>query len=178
MLSAVGNLVMEELEEEAMKIAKHTGFAARSGDIYVDVEYFLEHLNEQDPNIRFTTEEELNNELPFLDVRVACQDGKLRTHVHRKKTDTDRLLFFKSHQPISAKRSAIGSLFSLIDSHVGANDIEEREKKKQHLFEVLKQNNHPRTFIGTTLHRIDCKKERVEILGFLRHQQRGSNRNF
>ena len=66
---------MEELEEEAMKIVEQKGFAPRSWDRYVDVflvikksnvEYFLEHLNEQDPNIRFTTEEERNNELPFF----------------------------------------------------------------------------------------------------------------
>ena len=100
---------------------------------------FLEHLNEQDPNIRFTTEEEQNNELPFffLDVRVTCQDGRLRTGVHRKKMHTDRVLSFKSHHPISAKRSVIGSLFSRIDSHFGADDIEGQEKERQHLFAVL-----------------------------------------
>ena len=66
---------MEELEEEAMKIAEQKRIAPRSWDIYADgvfsvikklnVESFLEHLNEQDPNIQFTTEEERNNELPF-----------------------------------------------------------------------------------------------------------------
>ena len=61
-----------------MKIAEQKGIAPRSWNRYVDdvfsvikksnVESFLEHLNEQDPNIGFTTEEEQNNELPFLDV--------------------------------------------------------------------------------------------------------------
>ena len=74
-LLVVANLFMEELEEEAMKIAKQKGFAPRSWDRYADdvfsvikksnVESILEHLNKQDPNIRFTTEEEQNNELPF-----------------------------------------------------------------------------------------------------------------
>ena len=97
-----------------------------------DVESFLKHLNEQDPNIRFTTEEEQNNELPLLDVRVTRQDGRLRTGVHRKKTHTDRVLSFRSHHPVSVKRSIIGSLFSRIDPHFGANDIEGREKERQH----------------------------------------------
>ena len=124
---------------------------------------FHEHLNEQDPNIRFTTKEEQNNELPFLDVRVTRQDGRLRTGVHRKKTHTDRVLSFKSHHPISAKRSVIGFLLSRIDSHFGADDIEGREKERQHLFAVLQQNNYPRTFIERTVHRIECKKEWVEM---------------
>ena len=74
--SVVANLFMEELEEEAMKIVEQKGFAPRSWDRYVDdvfsvikksnLEFFLEHLNEQDPNIRFTTEEDRNNELPFF----------------------------------------------------------------------------------------------------------------
>ena len=155
---------MEELEEEAMKIAEQKGIAPRSWDRSVDdvflvmkksyVASFLEHLNEKDPNIRFTTEEEQNNELPFLDVRVTRQDERLRTGVHRKKTHTDRALSFKSHHPISAKRSVIGSLFSRIDSHFGADDIEGREKERQHLFAVLQQNDYPRTFIERTLHRI------------------------
>ena len=138
---------MDELKEEATKIVEQKGFAPRSWDRYADdvisvikksnVESFLEHLNEQDPNVRFTTEEEQNNELSFLDVRVTRQDGRLRICVHRTKTHTDRVLSFKSHHPISAKRSVIGSLFLRIDSHFGADDIEGREKERQHLFAVL-----------------------------------------
>ena len=66
--SVVANLFMEELEEEATKITEQKGFAPRSWDRYVDdvflvvnksnVESFLDHLNEQDPNIQFTREEE------------------------------------------------------------------------------------------------------------------------
>ena len=169
--SVIANLFMKELEEEVMKIMEQKGFAPRSWDRYVDdafseikksnFEVFLEHLNEQHPNIRFTTEEEQNNELPFLDVRVTRLNGRLRTGVHREKTHTDRVLFFKSHHTISTKRSGTGSLLLHIDRPFGADDIVGQEKERQHLFALLEQNDYPRTFIERTLHRIECKKERL-----------------
>ena len=50
--------------------------------------------------------------LPFLDVLVTPQaDGSLSTSVYRKPTHTNQYLQWDSHHPISAKYSAISTLF-------------------------------------------------------------------
>ena len=78
--SVVANLFMEVFENEAIEKAERKGIAPRSSDRNVDdvfaiierrkVGSLLQHLNEQDPDIRFTTEEEQEGLLPFLDVLV------------------------------------------------------------------------------------------------------------
>ena len=168
--SVVANLFMEVFESEAIEKAERRDIAPRLWDRYVDdvfaiierrkVGSFLQHLNEQDPNIRFTTEEEQEGKLPFLDVLVTRHDGELRTGVYRKKTHTDRVLSFHSHHPMSAKRSVVGSLFARIDTHFDKNDNVGREEERQHLVTALQQNDYPRKFIEDTLSRINRKKER------------------
>ena len=50
---------------------------------------FLQHLNSQQPTIRFTMEIEKDNTSPFLDTTVTREtDGLLTTTVYRKPTHT------------------------------------------------------------------------------------------
>ena len=52
-------------------------------DAYVDA--FLQHLNSQQPSIRFTMEVEKDNTIPFLDTSVSSDwNGLLITAVYRK----------------------------------------------------------------------------------------------
>ncbi|VDL96781.1 unnamed protein product [Schistocephalus solidus] len=54
-------------------------------------------LNSIFPDIQFTMEEEVNNQLPLLDIQVTkLADGKIRTTVYRKATNTMRILHFKN----------------------------------------------------------------------------------
>ena len=65
-------------------------------DAYVDA--FLQHLNSQQPTIRFTMEIEKDNTIPFLDTSVSRDsNGLLTTTVHRKPTHTDQYLDHDSH---------------------------------------------------------------------------------
>ena len=51
-------------------------------------------------SIQFTTEEENNNKLSFLDVEIERENGHFITSIYRKKTHTDRYLNYKSnHHP-------------------------------------------------------------------------------
>ena len=59
---------------------------------------FLNYLIEQHVNIKFTTEKEEQNILPFLDVQIVKLDnGKFETSVYRKPTFTGLLTNFKFH---------------------------------------------------------------------------------
>ncbi len=62
--------------------------------------HFKSHLNKQNMSIQFTTEEENNNKLSFLDVEIERENGHFITSIYRKKTHTDRYLNYKSnHYP-------------------------------------------------------------------------------
>ncbi|BHF70394.1 hypothetical protein SprV_0301344400 [Sparganum proliferum] len=54
-----------------------------------EVKAFKALLNSIFPDIQFTMEEEVNNQLPFLDVQITrLTDGKIRTTVYRKASNT------------------------------------------------------------------------------------------
>ena len=73
---------------------------------------FLEHINNMDPNIQFTTEDaKSDGSIPFLDTIVMLQpDNSLLTSVYRKPTHTDLYFQWDSHYHLSAKFSVINTL--------------------------------------------------------------------
>nr|VZI00674.1 unnamed protein product [Spirometra erinaceieuropaei] len=89
---------------------------------YVDVTFVLidrdklltfnEHLNVVFLDIKFTMEEEENNQLAFLDVLECSKDcGGLKIKMFRKATTTMQVLNFNSNHPISRKRSCARTLY-------------------------------------------------------------------
>ena len=105
--AVIANLYMEVFEEQAIesttqkpKIWKH----------YVDetitildrsyVGCLLQHLNSQQPTIRFTMETEKDNKIVFLDSSVTREPyRRLTTSIHRKPTHTNQYLGHDSHHP-------------------------------------------------------------------------------
>ena len=73
---------------------------------------FLEHINNIDPHIQFTTEDakaDMSN--PFLDTIVMPQPGKsILTSVYRKPTHTDLYLDWDCQYHLSAKFRVINTL--------------------------------------------------------------------
>ena len=60
---------------------------------------FLNHLNQQHPQIKFTTELPENNTIAFLDTNVKIEeDRSVSFGIYRKKTHTDQYLDFNSRQ--------------------------------------------------------------------------------
>ena len=71
--------------------------AAVRKDITNDI---LHSINNTTENIRFTKEEEQNNQLAFLGVLLTrTDDGTIKTQVYRKKTRTDQILSFNNNHP-------------------------------------------------------------------------------
>ena len=76
--AVIANLYMEEFEEQAIATAT---YKPKIWKRYVDdtftvlgkdyVDGFLQHLNSQQPTIRFTMEIEKDNTIPFLDTSVS-----------------------------------------------------------------------------------------------------------
>ncbi len=78
----------------------------------------LQTINNTTKNIKFTKEEEHDNQLAFLDVLITKTDnGNLNTEVYRKKTHTDQILNYNSNHPTQHKISCVKTLFNRIDTH-------------------------------------------------------------
>nr|VZI33721.1 unnamed protein product [Spirometra erinaceieuropaei] len=111
-----------------------------------DVQTFKALLNSIFPDIQFTMEEELNNQLAFLEVQVRkLEDGKIRTMVYRKATNTRRILHFKSSHPFGHKRSCVRTLFQRVQTH--CSDEHGRKEEIKYLHALFKANGYPKSFI-------------------------------
>ena len=77
------------------------------------IEPFLEYLNNLHDNIDFTIEIEGEVDdkpgLPFLDMRCITADGRIKTHVYRKPSNTNRYLQYSSNGPPSQKVGVLKS---------------------------------------------------------------------
>ena len=114
----ITEIYMTHLEENALQTAPFQPLCwyRKVDDTFViidktnDPKQLLDHLNSQHPRMKFTMEEEANNQLPFLDVLVQRQDNQLVTSVYRKPTHTDQYLHFTSNHPLQVKKGIISTL--------------------------------------------------------------------
>ena len=75
------------------------------------VKKFLNYLNSRHKNIQFSYEEENNDVLPFLDVKVQRINNQFNTSIYRKSTFSGVYLNYKSYLPKEYKH---GLLFTLL----------------------------------------------------------------
>ena len=154
----IANIFMESLEERALNTAllKPNMWLRYVDDTFVTwahgdaaLESFHQHLNQQNPSIQFTIEEEKDNQLPFLDVLVSrVEDNQLRTAVYRKPTHTDRYINFNSHHHSRVLRGAIRCLR---DRAYNVCDDTSRTAELKHLHEVFALNGYPKHLTKRTL---------------------------
>ena len=93
------------------KALKSASVSAKVWYRYVDDTYvvinkdkgqeFTDHINRQNPHIKFINDLEKNGQFPFLGTLVKRQsDGRLQVSVYRKSAHTDQYLPFDSHHPL------------------------------------------------------------------------------
>jgi len=143
------NLYMEDFETKALTTAPHP---PEWWFRYVDdthtkqktehTEEFLAHINSIDPHIQFTTEEETDGALAFLDtLSVKRPDGSLKVKVFRKPTHTDQYLLFDSNHPLDHKLGVVKTLHKR--AHTIVTDPEDEQQEIQHVNEALKNCSYP-----------------------------------
>nr|VZI47633.1 unnamed protein product [Spirometra erinaceieuropaei] len=127
----VAEAVLQRLESMVFRHRRPKFWARCVDDTFVVIERdqvltFEEQLNAVIPDIQFTTEEEKNNQLAFLDVLVCRKDcGGLKIEMLRKATNTTQILNFNSNHPISHKRSCVTA-----DSVDGWSDGTPRRRRR------------------------------------------------
>ena len=109
---------------------------------------FHEHLNQQNPNIQFTIEEEKEGQLAFLDVLVTRRAGRLSTSVYRKPTNTNRYIPFSSHHH---PRVLTGVIRCMSDRALQVCDEDHRQQELHHLEKVFTANGFPTKLVKSSL---------------------------
>ena len=77
---------------------------------YLQLLKFVDYMNHQHPNIKFTFEVEKNNNSPFLDVKICRENNQLTTSVFRKPTFCGAFINFDSFLHVSYKHSLVNTL--------------------------------------------------------------------
>ena len=156
----LANLYMEEFEKGILREFDHP---PRIWWRYVDdtfviiqkqyVNEFLGFLNTREINIKFTMElESSQGTLPFLDGLVTRNaDGKLKTTIYRKPTDTDRILNYNSSHPKHVYASIACSMFKRANRL--CSDDEDKIVAQKQMTDRLIKNGYPKEFVKIQLDR-------------------------
>ena len=103
---------------------------------------FLIHLNNQDEHIKWTSEEEQNGILPYIDAKThRKEDGSLKLTVFRKPTHTDQYLNYQSNHHISHKLAVPKTLLNRADTVI--TDETDMPSEEAHIKKALKKCGYP-----------------------------------
>ena len=95
-----------------------------------EVPCVLNIINSVNSSIQFTTEEEHENVISFLDLKlIKNQDGTLSFEIFRKATHTDKYLHYDSYHPTEHKNSVIRTLLHRANTLC---DDENKPKERDH----------------------------------------------
>ena len=153
----IANLYLESLEETAIRSAplKPKPWVRYVDDTFViwphgpdRLRSFHQHLNKQHPKIQFTVEEEKDDQLPFLDVCVSKEGGRLLTSVYRKPTHTERYIPYHSHHH---PRTTTGVLRCMRDRARSICHPTKMQQEMDHLNQVFQANGFPENLVKKTL---------------------------
>jgi len=101
---------------------------------------FFIHLNEIENSINLTMEQEKDNCISFLDIKITSTDkGTISTTIYRKPTHSNRYLNFNSNHPIEHKSAVINSLVYSANYLISSDDWKELE----HIRDVLALTGYP-----------------------------------
>ena len=100
-----------------------------------DIDEFAEYINSIDPQIKFTTEPKNDSKLPFLYLCThILDDGSTKITTYWKLTH--QYLNFKSHHPLTHKRSVVRTLTNRAQQYV--TKAEDRISELAHVHNALR----------------------------------------
>ena len=149
----LADVFMGKLENEPLcqTITKFTTYKRYVDDIFcvcpieLDLDNTLSVFNNAHPNIKFTYENEHQDQINFLDVRLMKrEDGSIQRSVHRKNTWNGQYIHFESFVPLKQKRNLIKCL-TIRARRICTEDTIESELKT--LEEIFVQNGYPFRFV-------------------------------
>ena len=105
----------------------------------------LSMINSLHPCLKFTHELENNGQIPFLDMLICNQNGKLSSKWYRKPTDTGLTLNFHALAPLKYKKSVISSFIYRI--YRASSNWQNFHDGITQALKTLEDNQYPSSFI-------------------------------
>ena len=109
------------------------------------VKKFLRYMNSRHKNMKFTYEEEQNDILPFLDIKITRDGDRFTTSVYRKKTFSGVYLNYGSFLPLDYKKGLIATL--LHRTYAICSDYRSLHEEINRLKVIWQKNSFPLFFI-------------------------------
>ena len=128
---------------------------------------FLEKLNSQHPNIKFTMEQSTGN-LTFLDVEIQVNNNKFDTWIWRKPTNTGLTLNFYAVCPRFWKEGLIKCMLHRAKKLCSNNILFENEVNK--LRKIFNNNGYPTTFFNRILDTFYQERKEKESESSINHK--------
>ena len=123
---------------------------------------FFNYLNNQHQNIKFTMEEEQNNILPFLDIKITRKDdGILSTSVFHKSTYSGLYLQWSSFVPKQYKLGLVNCL--LYRAWKICSDEEYFNEEINFIKKILSANGYPFNFLNSCIHKFLKSKYSTKV---------------
>jgi len=119
------------------------------------VEDRLDLINNLHRNLSFTFELQKEGNLPFLDMLLHNDNGKLSSSWYRKTTDTGLTLNFHALAPLRYKKSVITSFVHRI--YRACSSWELFDKSLNDAIAILEDNQYPSSFTMPIINSTLCK---------------------
>ena len=108
------------------------------------IENKLNEINMLHPDLKFTLEQEKNNSIPFLDMKILNSNGSLSSTWYTKPTDTGLIMNFHALAPKRYKRSVVSGFVHRI--HRACSSWKSFHDSLDKAKQILEQNQYPSSF--------------------------------
>ena len=102
------------------------------------IEEKLSEINNLHPSLKFTIEREVNGSIPFLDMKIINESGRLSSTWYNKPTDTGLIMNFHALAPKRYKRSVVSGFIHRI--HRACSTWKHFNKSLQRAKQILEKN--------------------------------------
>lgn len=123
-----------------------------------DIDIILNTLNNYHDKLKFTTELEKNNSLPYLDINLHRVNNKIVFNWYTKPTWSGRMMNFHSTQPLQQK---INTANNLIKKVLTISDKRFHKDNLTKITDVLTKNGYPHYLIKNLLHKTQHQKQQT-----------------
>lgn len=154
----IANIVLDDLLDETLKLLNEEMIEIKVIYKYVDDffaiikkkdnEKILHFLNMYHNKLKFTSEIEENEQLPFLDARIHKKDNRIIFDWYRKELSSGRIINFHSTQP---KRMVINTAKNFIRKILTISDVQFQNKNIEIIKDTLHKNSFPTQIINTLI---------------------------
>ena len=131
----------------------------------MDSETFLINMNSLHTSLKFTSEKEVNQSLPFLDVLVTKSTNNFTTSIYRKATFTGEYIRWNSFGPKTRKTNLIATLTHCAFKICSKSSLQQELDTIRSLF---LENGYPESVISARISK--------KILQFQKHPIKGPQR--